>query len=174
MGLLVSEESVVPARDPLPATNALALSMARNKAIWHFLPARWGGQASIRSLKWSKLHKWKAKPNNKLPKKPGVYAFLLVPDLPGGPDATYVLYIGMTETQGIRKRYVDYVREAGRARGRTRIRNMFLNWPSHLWYTYALTPRANVASAEKALRSALIPPFNNDISADVNAARKAF
>lgn len=160
--------------DPLAAANKLRAEMLRRSATWHFFPARWGGVASLKTLRWSKPNKWTGKRSSALPKNVGVYAFLLVPDLPGGPDGVYVLYIGMTSKQSIRQRYADYVREAKQFRGRLRIRNMFLNWPKHLWYTYAETTATEAGPAEAALRSALIPPFNNDIAADINAARKAF
>jgi len=160
--------------DPVLTANKLAAEMLRRHATWHFFPARWGGVACLKTLRWSKPIKWTGKPATSLPLKPGVYAFLLIPDLPGSPDGVYVLYIGMTSKQTIRQRYADYVIEAAKSRGRLRIRNMFLNWPKHLWYTYALTTSADAGPAEVALRSALIPPFNNDIAADINAARKAF
>lgn len=55
-----------------------------------------------------------------------------------------------------------------------KIRNMLTNWPDHLCYSYAVTPEDKAESAEKILRAMLIPPFNYDIAADINAARKAF
>ena len=158
----------------LTDTGKLIGAMANNRATWYFLPSRWRTPRTMSRLVWSPPRRWDPKKRDDIPKKPGVYAFLLKPSFKVGPPGVYVLYVGMTENPGLRSRYADYASEATSPNGRIQIRRMFGNWSSHIWYTYALTKPGTALAIEKKLRMALIPPFNNDIDADIHAAKKAF
>jgi hypothetical protein len=160
--------------DRLDAVIALRAEMLRNSATWCFLPKRWENSKATKNLAWSRPRRWNPTNVAGIPDNAGVYAFLLIPEITGAPDGIYVLYIGMSQKQGLRTRYTQYAHEMKRSKGRVRIQVMLSNWPKHLWYCYAVTPEAKAKAAEKKLRRMLVPPFNNDIDADVNAAKKAF
>ena len=140
---------------------------------WSFVPRFWKDSNQTKHLVWSRPRRWDPKKRDDIPQEPGVYAFLLIPSLEGVPQGSYVLYIGKAE-QSLRERYGGYANEPKRKNARPRILKMFRTWPKHLWYSYAVTSKTKANHAELKLRSALIPPINYDIDADLNAAQKAF
>lgn len=138
------------------------------------MPTRWTDSSSTKKLTWSKPRPWDPEKRDDIPQKMGVYAFLIIPTLVGAPPGRYVLYVGKADRQTLRERYGDYAREPKRPNGRVKVVKMLTTWPKHLWYSYAITSKTRADPAERALRRALIPPFNHDIDAEVNAARRAF
>lgn len=152
----------------------LARELHETLAHWSFVPRLWKNASSTKHLKWSTPRLWNPTKRDDIPQKPGLYAFLMIPSLRGAPPGQYLLYVGKAERQTLRARYGDYAREPKRQNGRPRVVRMLTTWPKHLWYTYAVTSKQQADRAERALRDALIPPFNFDINAEVNAVKKAF
>ena len=104
----------------------------------------------------------------------GVYVFMLQPDFPGPPNASYLLYIG--ETNRFRRRYGEYLREQRKTNFvRGRISYMLERWADHLWFYYASIAKNDLRKQiEDDLINACIPPYNIKLKGTIKEAISAF
>ncbi len=151
-----------------------AVGMLRRYRVSKYIlcPQYWQGYSN-KSLKWKKT------PFNKpglakLPDdKPGLYSFLLQPNVAGHKAVTYLLYIGETTKQSLRQRCSDYLSEPAKKKPRVPIRSMVRKWPDHLWIHFVAVDDVSIIKRlEEDLIKAYIPPYNQRFTARVGKAGK--
>jgi hypothetical protein len=125
-------------------------------------------------LSWTTV-KYDKKRKNELPEKRGVYTFIVKPNIVGHPECAYLLYVGQTEAQTLRKRFMQYFSEERKPKGREHIKLMARLWRKNLWYCYA--PIDNVSlieDIEKSLIKAFVPPLNRNFPGVLGKAKRAW
>lgn len=165
-----SSPSSVAAR--LKAASDLAKQRAPYR--WRFMlyPVGWQAYGYKHNLKWLTVRFEKAN-RLKIPDKPGVYAFLVQPNVGGILNVSYLFYVG--ETVSLRNRFGDYLREsAGSDNSRIQLYVLFNEYQGHVLFTYALLPKAHRKQVERELLAALTPPLNKKLPATIAAAERAF
>lgn len=111
----------------------------------------------------------------------GVYSFVVQPNIASHPANAYLFYIGKTEKQGFRKRFLQYFTERDtqsrkQQMRRTKVRRFLRAFRNHLWFYYApIDDEDKIDEVEKHLIMALLPWANEDIyPAELRAAINAF
>src|ERR1700733_8602770 len=102
-------------------------------------PSQWATYKERVRLQWD-IVKFDKAHKDSIPKdKEGVYTFVLKPGIANHPHCAYLLYVGKTQRQGFRKRFLQYFDEAKRpvGRGREHVKNMVRLWRRHLWFCLA-------------------------------------
>ena len=106
----------------------------------------------------------------------GVYSFVVKPDIANHPECAFLLYVGMTEKQNFRKRFMQYIYESKDEMGRINIRRMIKLWGNNnLWFCYAKMDDIElIKKTEDDLKEAYIPPMNDEFPAQIRHALKAW
>lgn len=112
---------------------------------------------------------------NNVPEEPGLYTFLIQPNIANHPANSYLMYIGMTKK--LRNRYKDYLKEMRRETGRPRIVNLLNKYPDNTIFCYTVVHDnpAALKALERAFKDALVPPCNpGELSVRVRRIVEAF
>jgi hypothetical protein len=137
-------------------------------------PDLWDACKLSVSLNWTVI-KYDKSEKDKLPDKAGVYTFVVKPGIVNHPECAYILYVGKTDRQTLKRRFLQYFSEEIKDSGRVHIRIMLDRWKGHLWYCFAPIDDVSVIDdVEDALRNAFVPPMNKEFKGIIGAARKAF
>jgi hypothetical protein len=164
--------SIFPAISPVdwdPAEWDDTVALLRKYHVKKFIlcPEHWDAYPNIK-LDWKKVRFNQAEMKKKLPDKPGLYSFLLQPNVAGHNSIQFLLYIGETTKQTLKDRCRDYLPEAKKKNARVTIRSMVRKWPKHLWvYFAAIDDVTLIKQLEEDLLKAYIPPFNQRYTATV-------
>jgi hypothetical protein len=141
-------------------------------------PRQWGTFACSIALGWQRV-KFDRLNSENVPNATGIYAFAVeYPDSQLPPHG-YVMYIGITKSDGggnLRKRYRQYLDEK-RVLKRAKVHYMLNKWFQHLYFHYAevTDPQCDIRDLEQRLCDALVPPYNkNDFSAMIRKQVQAF
>lgn len=126
--------------------------------------------------KWHEF-KFEKKATDKIPANVGVYTFLIKPSIAGHPSCSYLMYVGRTTDQNLRKRFGQYIEEQeGKRKSRPRIEYMLRKYRDYLFFACmplngAMTPDI----LEEKLQLAYIPPVNDEdnLPTEVRRIRKA-
>ena len=111
----------------------------------------------------------------KLPETAGVYTFIVKPGIANHPECSYLLYVGKTDKQTLRKRFLQYFSEEQKPKGRTHIKFMGHRYRAHLWYCFAKIDDVSlIDTIEKALICAYIPPMNREFDGIIGEGMKAW
>ncbi len=135
----------------------------RRFILW---PDRWRAYGGRANLDW-KCIRYENSSFSRLPRKPGVYAFVVKPGVAKLTCCGYLFYIGMTNKRTLRERCSEYQRDE-----RVHIAAMIQLWGSHLYLYYAaLDPNAvDIPKLEIDLIAAFCPPCNIELKADIGPA----
>ena len=138
-------------------------------------PTRWALFSWTTPLSWNVV-RFEESAKDDLPKdKQGVYTFVVKPEIANHPDCAYLLYVGKTEKQGLRTRFLDYFREPKKPKGREAVKLMLRLWKTHLWFCYApIDDVGEINHVERNLIEALVPPINQEYSGVLGKAVKAW
>ncbi|HZH31871.1 MAG TPA: hypothetical protein VEY11_13990 [Pyrinomonadaceae bacterium] len=138
-------------------------------------PNRWKACNLKISLKW-RVVKFDKTHKSKIPlDKQGVYTFVVKPGIANHPECSYLLYVGKTERQGLRTRFLQYFGETKKPTGRPYIKEMIRLWNKHLWFCYAtIDDVKKIGDIENKLIEAYVPPMNEDFQGVVGKAMKAW
>jgi hypothetical protein len=105
--------------------------------------------------------------------KPGLYSFVVHPNVGGHEAIAFLLYIGEATKQTLQSRCSDYLPESKKKKARVPIRSMVLKWPDNLWiYFSPVDDVSTIKQLEEDLVKAYIPPFNQMFTAQVGKAGK--
>lgn len=142
-----------------------------------FCPRQWDQFAPPAPLKWRCL-KFSRVNLNKVPPQSGVYAFVLRKRSSFFPPHGYIMYVGMTGSDGggtLRNRFSAYLSER-KVLKRPKIHYMLNKWPGHIYFYYAeIDQQHDIPAIEQQLCDAIIPPCNiNDFSAEIRRVVRAF
>jgi hypothetical protein len=99
-----------------------------------------------------------------VPKKSGVYCFVLCPDYPDFFETRYLFYVGKTN-RTLWERYKEYLNEEeGKGKPRRKIFEMLKLYKGHLHFYFAtISDSLNVDSCEDCLINVFVPPINTQI-----------
>ena len=108
---------------PITFRETIESDFAMRFSKWHWVmsPATWISIPTPINLTWKSVTFNEAN-KGRIPKKPGIYAFVLVPDLSNSPQGNYLMYVGrgghIRSNGTIRDRYDHYlgIQTACRAR----------------------------------------------------------
>ena len=137
-------------------------------------PKLWADCKLSIPLHWTVV-KYDKSEKDKLPKTTGVYTFIVKPGIANHPECSYLLYVGKTDQQTLRTRFLQYFSEAKKKKGRAHIKLMLDIWKDHLWYCFATIDDASIIDdIENALRDAYVPPMNREFKGVIGEAIKAW
>lgn len=134
-------------------------------------PNQWKQYKQIVDLSW-KCVRFDKKNSKCVPnKQSGVYTFVIKPDIANHPACSYLMYVGKTEKQSLRKRFLQYFREKTSKKGRPKIKAMLTLWSDYIWFCYApINDKNEISSVEKELINAYLPPMNEEFSGEIKQA----
>jgi hypothetical protein len=125
-------------------------------------PAHWATYNSPLELKWTMTRFDKANAANVPKDDQGVYSFLIQPGIAQHTACSYLMYVGKTEKQGLRKRFQQYFEHIPETSRRAHISKLIRQWQDHLWFCYApITDHNLIDGAEQALLNSYLPPYNH-------------
>jgi hypothetical protein len=147
--------------------------MMRHSHQMVMVPRMWSSMSLGLPLSWS-LFPFNNSSRSSIPNEHGVYAFLVVPNIAGNLNVSYLMYIGETE-RPLRQRFGEYLRETSSDTIRPNLLRILPLYPNHLVFACAPLP-ANIVpkDVEAALIEAFLPPGNDQVPASVRRPRKAF
>jgi len=131
----------------------------RKFILW---PKYWENYSEITSLSWESIKYVKSEIAS-LPDNPGVYAFVVKPQIAQLYDCNYLLYIGKAKDQSLKVRCSQYLKEPAQKKPRILITQMLKLWMNnlHLYYSAIDPSTININSVEQELLEAFIPPMNS-------------
>jgi len=139
-----------------------------------FLPPAWAAAPTI-PCKWVRSD-FPPNPRSSIPKKPGVYVFVVTTDVFDFPSANGLFYVG--KAKSLYERISAYIGEENiqllNAK-RPLVWRMLNVWSGHLKYFYTTTADVKAAEhLETQMINALRPPFNRRYDATTSKAMRAF
>lgn len=152
----------------------LAMSGAIFNVEMHYSTRAWAA-ATNSHRQWNHVP-FPPSPITQIPKSPGVYVFVLMPDLFNLPQVSGLLYVG--KATSLYSRISAYISEVDRRFSQTQrphIWRMVNIWNKHLHYFYTTTATVNEAEVlEGHMLNALAPYFNKEFPAETSARQRAF
>jgi len=110
---------------------------------------------------------------SKIPHKPGIYGFLIQPNIASSLNGSYLFYIGETE-RPLQVRFEEYLREKNKM-GRPKIYRWLNQYDDFVYFTCAeVVDKYNLKEIEKDLLEALVPPANTQFPTSINKVVSAF
>lgn len=155
--------------------NDLALNLEARGYRETFLlwPKMWKAWKPPVILKW-RGQPFSASSKNRIPNKPGVYAFVIQPGIPPGVPHSVLMYVGMSE-RPLRQRFGEYLREMNDTTGRPAISTMLQMYQGYLhFYCASVVKPAKPKEIEEHLLETLAPPMNKQYPATVRRIIGAF
>lgn len=146
---------------------------------------RWAAHSSTHIFSWKRV---KFQKNNRkdVPDKPGIYCFVVRPEVAFLDEIGYLMYIGeagapraprASSKNTLRKRFDSYFCEKTKIK-RPYITYLLNKWQDHLhFYHCAVDPTqaSSLLALESELIGTFMPPYNvNDFPVDIAAPVKAF
>jgi hypothetical protein len=148
-------------------------------SVLHFVlwPKQWQTFAlDLSGYKWHELRFDKSK-MKRIPKRQGVYTFLIKPSIAKHPACSYLMYVGRTTDQDLRIRFGQYIQEQeGHRKSRAKVEYMLRKYRDYLFFAYIpLDSGLSPEVLEERLLLAYIPPVNDEdaLPAEVRRIRKA-
>lgn len=106
----------------------------------------------------------------------GIYVYSIEPHIIPN-CGSYIMYIGMTAKQSLRKRVKQYQKETGNNYSRPKLHRLFNKWGEYVYLHFLPieAPDETIVTVEDRLIAALTPPCNAEIRVEsVKRAVKAF
>ena len=139
-----------------------------------FLPPAWAAAPTI-PCTWVRSD-FPPNPRSSVPKKPGVYVFVVTTDVFDFPCANGLFYIG--KATNLYERISAYIGDENRRflnSTRPLVWRMLNLWSGHLKYFYTTTADVTAAEhLETQMMNALRPPFNRQYDATTSKSMRAF
>ncbi len=149
--------------------NAIDLIRAQDEIRAHsYLFRLWPKQWAT----YEKAHEWKLTKLTKadrdqIPRGSGVYTLITVPDVANHPACSYVMYVG--QTVSLWRRFGEYLNKERRSDGRPKVFRYLNMYSDHVWFSYTVVDDMMLDKVEDGLRSAYIPPLNDEFKGELNA-----
>lgn len=137
-------------------------------------PRRWERFSNRHELAWTSVPFVRGGANI-VPDTAGFYCFVVANAIGHLPAVFYPLYAG--ETEDLRRRYGDYLREKSSSRGRIHVRKFLNVFAGEVAFAFApyVSEKSARLSVEKELNDALMPPYSKkDFSAEVKGPMGAW
>ncbi len=144
----------------------------------HFMlwPKQWNEfDLDLSNYTWEE-YKFIPEEQENIPTSQGVYSFVVKPSIANHPSCAYLMYVGQTSSQTLKKRFGQYLDEqAGKGKPRPKLLRVLNKYIDHLFFICLplngeLTPR----EVETNLLKSLLPPCNTDLPVEVRYIMGAF
>jgi len=139
-----------------------------------FLPSAWSSAVDDKR-EWFQVD-FPPDPRNTIPKKSGVYAFVVEPNMFNLQPANGLFYVG--KATNLYQRIASYISELNHdfnISKRPNIWRMLNQWNGHIKYYFTITTNVSEAEAlEDEMLKAFIPHFNKQFDAETGAVQRAF
>jgi len=151
-----------------------AALLKRHEVCITCFPRAWEAGRHI-SLEWN-VSDFPPSDVKTIPDQPGVYVFVVEPNLFGVLPVNTVFYVGKaTELRDRIRKYIGELNLTPRTTTRDKVHKMINRWNGHLKYYYTVTKSvADAEQIEDIMIQSLIPPFNTKYSGEINKAQRAF
>lgn len=134
-------------------------------------PRKWREFRDIYVLSWQTYQLIEHERPN-VPDAAGIYSLLVQPGIASHPACSYVMYVG--QTTSLHRRFGEYLTKERRETGRPKIFRLLNLYPDHIFFCCVPVSETDLSTMEDALRSAYIPPANDQLPADISRIRRAF
>ncbi|EJL6396518.1 TPA: hypothetical protein RI751_002622 [Vibrio cholerae] len=141
-----------------------------------FCPKEWSRAKNITGLNWKKVD-FPPSPKKNIPKKPGVYAFVVEPNLFDFSPGNGFFYVGKAQClyDRVGAYVTDLSSEYDNKNTRAHIWMMLNLWNGHLKYYYVTTAtEADAIDLEDQMIIAFRPHYNRKLDAIASREEKAF
>lgn len=154
------------------------VDLAFNGAIYEvrmqYSTKAWNAATSSSHV-WTELA-FPPSPRSAVPNQPGVYVFVVRPNLFDLPQTSGLLYVG--KATSLYERVGAYISEINKRHAQTKrphIWRMVNVWNGHLRYLYTITSTvADAEDLEDRMLEALLPYFNKELPAETSSRQRAF
>jgi len=136
-------------------------------------PKQWEKYQHLHNLIWNYIP-YRQESLTTLPNEPGVYAFVIRPEIANLHDCGYLMYVGKAEKQSLRMRCRTYFAESKKKKGRPPIHRLLTFWKSNLYLYFATVPSDGtlVSDVEAELLKAFVPPCNTQFPGKLGRVAK--
>jgi hypothetical protein len=135
-------------------------SYIREFILW---PDMWKAfSLNLSGFKWQQV-KLRRKDKSTIPTVTGVYSFVIQPQVAKHPCCSYLMYIGQTTDQDLRKRFEQYIDELeGKRQSRPKVKYLLDKFKEHLFFVFLpLDNKLSPKDVESELIKAFLPPVND-------------
>ncbi|MES2741666.1 MAG: hypothetical protein V4754_12040 [Pseudomonadota bacterium] len=139
-----------------------------------FLPEAWQ-KAAVLSPSWRKTS-FPPVPRSTLPKLPGVYVFVVTPNIFDFDSGNALFYVGKATSLYHRvAAYIGEIDKEFKLSNRPMVWRMLNQWKGHLQYFFTTTATVELAEQlEDEMIRAFRPPFNKQYDAETSKIMRAF
>ncbi len=144
-----------------------------HKVEMMFYPVAWKAAAAI-SPTWHSIP-FPPKQKKDIPKQPGVYVFVVTPNVFSLEPTSGLFYVGKATSLYARMgAYIGEIDKDHKVSPRPMVWRMINQWNGHLRLYYTITADVNEAEdLENEMLNALRPPFNKEYEAEVSQVMRA-
>ncbi|MFB6225005.1 MAG: hypothetical protein ABEI13_00935 [Candidatus Paceibacteria bacterium] len=146
-------------------------SVGKYKENFMLWPEKWNQYEENHDCDWRCVDFDESEQGN-VPEEPGVYNFVVEPDIACHPSCAYLMYVG--ETECLRNRFGDYLYEKDDDKGRPKIIKMLNYWEGYLKFYYLIVDDDERENLQDQMITAFIPPFNDQLKGDISGPVNAF
>lgn len=156
----------------MQSLNDLAMAHSHNVEMMLY-PVAWKAAAAI-SPTWHSIP-FPPKEKKVIPKKPGVYVFVVTPNVFSLEPTTALFYVGKATSLYARMgAYIGEVDKDFKVTARPMVWKMINKWNGHLRLYFTITADVDAAEdLENEMLNALRPPFNKEYEAEVSQVMRA-
>jgi hypothetical protein len=132
-------------------------------------PKLWEDYLKTTSPKFTwKIFPFDNRYKNKIPNEKGIYTFIIKPNI-ANHCCSYLMYVGVTERQTLRKRFKQYLIERNNPKGRPKVVRLLNKYHNkNLFFCCTIfTDVDNLKIIEGRLINAFIPPYVSDLPATI-------
>ena len=137
-------------------------------------PRQWAAYNLSDLFSWE-IHPFQRDQIDEIPRDPGIYSFVVQPEIANHPHCSYLMYVGMTE-RPLRERFKEYFWEKRNAKnGRPKLLKLLNVYQDYLHFCCStIEETERIEEIEEALLNAFIPPYNDEYPAEISRVMKAF
>lgn len=137
-------------------------------------PKLWKSFSMRSSFSWAEKSLQRAALSS-IPRNPGIYTFVIKPDIANHPSCAYLVYTGRSKDLHERfKQYLDI--QDGTRRHSPKMEQGLIQYKEYLYFIFSPFKKVSLKKAEQALIDVFIPPWNDKktISSKVGKILRAF
>lgn len=148
-----------------------AKSHVQDFTLW---PKIWNSFKLNITLTWDERTFESSEANN-IPEEPGVYTFVIKPEIASHPACAYLVYTG--KAKDLKRRFKQYLEVQNQKRRHSpKIEQGLMQYKGYLFFIYSLLKKKSITKVEQVLIDGFIPPWNDKktISSEVGNIVRAF
>ena len=137
-------------------------------------PRQWSNYNRPDVFNWE-IYRFQLDEVENIPNEPGIYSFVIQPEVASHPYCAYLMYIGKTK-RTLQQRFKEYFQEQENAeRGRPKILRLLNKYQGYLHFCcLTIAETKQITDIENALIRAFLPPCNSTFPAEIRPVIGAF